>query len=198
MDNEFDKAASRLLREAYTGTEPDRELINELGPLAIGALILPWLMRAGPHLLKFGKHALAYAAGTAAVDMVLPDEVPPSPPDFDLGKALEEFDWSNVLVPAGIGAAAVGGKALIDAIKKRKKADVVRKKAPDKYRVEASESSFADAKKGDTFLFDEVGAFVEERGVNIRSAQDVIDYLNQFGQWEIGDSKLGGVLVKIA
>jgi len=193
MASQFDKTVSRLLREAYTGTEPDRQLITEW------FFLLPWAARAAPYLLRFGGTVAAWVTADKIIDsMVPPEQMQPPPPDFDLAKTLEEFDWSNVLVPAGVVGAALGGNALINAVKKGKKADAVRKKAPDKYRVEASESSFADAKKGDIFLFDEVGAFVEDRGVNIRSAQDVIDYLSQFGQWELGDSKLGGVLIKTA
>ena len=52
------------------------------------------------------------------------------------------------------------------------------------------------ADRGDAFLFDGVDEFAQAEGEVIQRESDVMDFLSQFGTWELKDNPYGAIVVK--
>ena len=53
------------------------------------------------------------------------------------------------------------------------------------------------AHQGDAFLFDKVDVFAQAEGEVIETESDVMDFLSDFGDWELKDNPYGAIVVKV-
>ena len=53
------------------------------------------------------------------------------------------------------------------------------------------------ADQGDAFLFDKVDEFAQAEGEVIETESDVMDFLSDFGDWELKDNPYGAVVIKV-
>jgi len=64
--------------------------------------------------------------------------------------------------------------------------------------VDAEDFSLDSAKAGDAFLTTAVKEIAKDQGVEINEEEDIVGYLQQFGQWQLLDTQAGQLALKVA